>query len=213
MKMKIYNEEGLIDSDIQEILYELGNVGLGMASITIGKLIGLRMHIGVPEVVPVQQILQENQPTDRKAGILLDFQKDMGGSMLFMMDQDFVTEVIEKISRNEKMDSGKMDEQERMSVLQEFANMTSAAYLKAVGKYTGLRIFVKPVWTKFENRKELIAEVLKRAEKRFSKVVCVDAAYAIVYENGGKREDVGHVIMLPDEKTVEKLIQPLIGEM
>lgn len=211
--MKIYNEEGLIDSDVQEILYELGNVGLGMASITIGKLIGLRMHIGVPTVVPVGQILQENQPDNSKAGILLDFQKDMGGSMLFMLDQDFVTEVVEKTSETEHMDSKNMDEQERMSVLQEFANMTSAAYLKAVGQYTGLRIFVKPVWTKFENRNELISEVLERSEKRFSKVVCVEAAYTIVYENGGKREDVGHVIMLPDERTVEKLIQPLIGEL
>ena len=26
--MKIYDENGLIDSDVQEVLYELGNVGL-----------------------------------------------------------------------------------------------------------------------------------------------------------------------------------------
>ena len=45
--MKIYDENGLIDSDVQEVLYELGNVGLGMASVAIGKLMGLRLNIGV----------------------------------------------------------------------------------------------------------------------------------------------------------------------
>ena len=42
--MKIYDENGLIDSDVQEVLYELGNVGLGMASVAIGKLMGLRLN-------------------------------------------------------------------------------------------------------------------------------------------------------------------------
>ena len=41
--MKIYDEEGYIDSDVHEILYELGNVGIGMASVTVGNMIGLRM--------------------------------------------------------------------------------------------------------------------------------------------------------------------------
>lgn len=44
--MKIFDSEGYIDSEVQEILYELGNVGLGMASITLGRIMGVRMHIG-----------------------------------------------------------------------------------------------------------------------------------------------------------------------
>ena len=41
----------------------------------------------------------------------------------------------------------------------------------------------------------------------------MDASYSIVYEDGNKKEDVGHVIMLPDEKSVEALVGPLMDEM
>ena len=57
--MNIFNEEGLIDSDAQDILYELGNVGLGSASITIGRIMGLRLHIGVPKIAPMDEKLAE----------------------------------------------------------------------------------------------------------------------------------------------------------
>lgn len=212
--MKIYDEEGFIDSDVQEILYELGNVGIGMASITISNMIGLRMHVGIPSVVPVREVLQEGtKDKTRKAGILLDFQKTMEGSMLFLLEQDFVNEVIEMTGNSGSMGMEELDEAEKLSVLEEFANITSAAYLKAVGQYTGMRLFVRPVWMKFDHANKLIGEVMDRVERKFSKAVYVDASYSIVYEDGSKKEDVGHVIMLPDEKAVEKLVAPLIDEM
>lgn len=212
--MRIYDEEGFIDSDVQEILYELGNVGIGMASITIGNLFGLRMHVGVPVIVPARKILSAKMmDKPQKAGILLDFQKTMKGSMLFLLDRDFVNEVIERTSKSGSINAEEMDETEQLSVLQEFANMTSAAYLKAIGQYTGMRLFVKPVWMKFEDAGQMIDEVMERLEKKYSKAVCVDASYSIVYEDGAIREDVGHVIMFPDEQSVEKLVGPLMDEM
>lgn len=211
--MKIYDEEGYIDSEVHEILYELGNVGIGMASITIGNMIGLRMNVGVPSIVPVREIMKKEAPdTVRKAGILMDFQRSMEGSMLFLLEEHFVNEVIEITCKSENINTEEMDDIDKLSVLEEFANITSAAYLKAVGQYTGMRLFVKPVWMKFESTDKLLNEVMDRMEKNFSKAVCVDASYSIVYEDGTKKEDVGHVIMLPDEKSVEKLVGPLMDE-
>ena len=57
--MKIYDEEGYIDSDVHEILYELGNVGIGMASVTVGNMIGLRMNVGVPSIVPAKELMKK----------------------------------------------------------------------------------------------------------------------------------------------------------
>lgn len=211
--MKIYDEKGLIDSDVQEVLYELGNVGLGMASVTIGKLIGLRLHIGVPRVATVGQLLEDACDEEERIGLLLDFELDMGGSMIFILKEDFVEEVIEKMISSGHMEDEELDEGERESVLQEFANITTAAYLKAIAGYTGLRIYVKPVWMKREDKKSLIQEVFNRVKENRSRAICVDTGYTVVYENGTTREDVGHVIMLPDMKTVEKMIGPLMEEM
>ncbi|MCI8717365.1 MAG: hypothetical protein HFH64_04300 [Lachnospiraceae bacterium] len=212
--MKIYDEEGYIDSDVHEILYELGNVGIGMASVTVGNMIGLRMNVGVPSIVPAKEIMKkETMNKKRKAGILMDFQRSMEGSMLFLLDEEFVNEVIKITCESGSIKAEEMDEADKLSVLEEFANITSAAYLKAVGQYTGMRLFVKPVWMKFECIDRLLDEVTDRMEKNFSKAVCVDASYSIVYEDGNKKEDVGHVIMLPDEKSVEALVGPLMDEM
>ena len=88
--MKIYDENGLIDSDVQEVLYELGNVGLGMASVAIGKLMGLRLNIGVPKVMTAEQLLEDDCDTEERIGILLDFERDMGGSMIFLLKEEFI---------------------------------------------------------------------------------------------------------------------------
>ena len=118
--MKIYDENGLIDSDVQEVLYELGNVGLGMASVAIGKLMGLRLNIGVPKVMTAEQLLEDDCDAEERIGILLDFERDMGGSMIFLLKEEFVDEVIEKTIQSEHMENEVLDEGERESVLQEF---------------------------------------------------------------------------------------------
>ena len=211
--MKIYDENGLIDSDVQEVLYELGNVGLGMASVVIGKLMGLRLNIGVPKVMTAEQLLEDDCDAEERIGILLDFERDMGGSMIFLLKEEFVDEVIEKTIQSEHMENEVLDEGERESVLQEFANITTAAYLKAISGYTGLRIYVRPVWMKGADKKRLIQDVFDRVKENCSSAICVDTGYTVVYENGSTMEDVGHVIMLPDIKTVEKMIGPLMEEM
>ena len=63
------------------------------------------------------------------------------------------------------------------------------------------------------DKKRLIQDVFDRVKENCSSAICVDTGYTVVYENGSTMEDVGHVIMLPDIKTVEKMIGPLMEEM
>ena len=198
---------GYIDYEIKDILYEIGNVGLGMASITVGKIMGVRMHIGVPSIVPVNdELTLQLQENDKKITILMDFQKTLRGSMLFILETGFVNEVINKMGGQEAM---AFDENERISVIQEFANMLCAAYLKAVGQYTGIRLYVKPAGIKIKETDGIIKQTIDKLTSDCKKAICVDTGFSIVYENGEVIDDVGHVVMLPDEESVEKLIEPL----
>lgn len=197
--MNIFNEEGLIDSDAQDVLYELGNVGLGSATITIGKIMGLRLQIGVPKIAPVDKKLAEQMINfNGKFGIMMEFQKTLKGSMIISMKEEFVDIVIEKMAAEEDMIC---DESERMSLLQEFANIICAAYLKAVGQYTDMRIYVKPADFNDITTDDIMIKC--------NKAICIDTGFTIVYENGEILDDVGRVIMLPDEESAGKLIEPL----
>ena len=53
-KMRMFDQDGNLDADIQDALYEVGNVGLGMASITIGQILGMRVLLESPLVVPLE---------------------------------------------------------------------------------------------------------------------------------------------------------------
>ena len=197
--MNIFDEEGLIDSDVQDVLYELGNAGLGSASITIGRIMGLRLQIGVPHVSPMnEELAREMLNFDGKLGIMMRFQKTLNGSMLISIKEEFVDKVVEKMSEDEDISC---DEAERMSVMQEFANIVCAAYLKAVGQYTDMRIYVKPAG--FNDI--AIDDIMTKCHK----AICIDTGFKVIYDNGDFLDDVGHVIMLPDEESAGKLIEPL----
>ena len=194
--MNIFNEEGLIDSDAQDILYELGNVGLGSASITIGRIMGLRLHIGVPKIAPMDEKLAEEMVNfNGKFGVMMKFQKTLNGSMLISMKEEFVDIVIEKMAEDKELIC---DASERMSLLQEFANIICAAYLKAVGQYTDMRIYFKPA-----GLEEITIDNI------MIKAICIDTGFTVVYENGEFLDNVGRVIMFPDEESAGKLIEPL----
>lgn len=210
--MDIFDTNGLINSDVQDILYELGNVGLGRATITIGKMMGLRMNIGVPTIVPAKNISLKEEEKKVKAGVLMDFQISMKGSIFFLLDEEFINTVIEHLCSAEDIHIEEIDESDRLSALEEFANIIAAAYLKAIGEYTGIRIFVKPVWLKIKPENEMIEEIMHRLDKACQKVINVDTSYSVVYENGTIKENVGRLMMLPDEKSVEKLTKPLLED-
>lgn len=205
--MKIFDEEGFIDSDVQDILYELGNVGLGMVSITIGKIMGVRMHIGVPSVVQVNENLLERL-CKIKDGVSFQqiFQKTIDGAMLIIMSEHFLEKVIAKMSGENYEE---YDEQDKLSVLQEFSNMICAAYLKAIGQYTGIRLYVKPSYINIHQKAEIAKQEYLKLMRNCDKAICVDTSFDIVAEDGTVMKDVGHVIMLPDEISVKKLIEPL----
>ena len=205
--MFVFDEEGYIDSEVQDILYELGNVGLGMVSITIGKIMGVRMHIGVPSVVQVdEELLIRLCSIEDSVSFKQDFEKTLAGSMLFVMRNTFLESVVKKMSGDGYEET---DEQEKMSVLQEFSNLICAAYLKAIGQYTGLRLYVKPSSINIHQNEEMARKEYLKLMSNCNKAICVDTSFDIVTENGEVVKDVGRVIMLPDEISVKKLIEPL----
>lgn len=205
--MFVFNEEGYIDSDVQDVLYELGNVGLGMVSITVGKIMGVRMHIGVPTVEQVnEELLFKLCKMEKCVSFQQNFEKTISGSMLFIMRESFLDSVVKKMCENEDSD---VDEADRESVLQEFSNLICAAYLKAIGSYTGLRLYVKPSNINIHKNENVAKREYRRLMEKCNKAISVDTSFDIVTEDGEVTKDVGHVIMLPDELSVMKLVEPL----
>lgn len=208
--MKVFNEEGYIDSDIQDILLELGNVGVGSASIMMGKIIGMRMHIGVPQILPAAEVsgLELPDVDDKKVGILMDFQETLSGCMLYLLDCAFADEILERFHEMQSGGAPIGRSMDRNMILQEFGNLLTGAYLKAIGRYSELRIFVKPADV-MEGTERQLAEAALKHVGDCGKVICVATSFSVRYEDGNGRRNVGRVIMLPDERSVGMLSEAL----
>ena len=90
--MQLFNGDGSLEEEVEDILYELGNVGVGMVSTTIGQILGVRAEIGIPVVTKADMhILEHVEKSDTpKIGIYLNFANTLNGAVLLLLDMGFI---------------------------------------------------------------------------------------------------------------------------
>lgn len=209
--MKLFNMDGSLEEDIEDILYELGNVGVGMVSTTIGQILGVRAEIGIPIVTKADMdiLMHIEKPEAAKIGIYLNFASTLSGAVLLIMDMSFIHDIVEKLV-NRKIDKEELlSDEESVSAISEFANIIVASYMNAMGSYTGIRIFVTPVSVKLGMADKLIDDALADLNMSCKKALCVDTALSTIDSEGSRLSDVGHFIMMPDELSVQKIVETM----
>lgn len=95
------------------------------------------------------------------------------------------------------------------SAVTEFAGMLAAAYMKAVGKYTGMRIFLSPYMYVSGKEQIRLGDQVHRQGLAADQAIWVETRFQLLEEHGDQTNDAGRVIMLPDEDTVEMLMEAL----
>ena len=85
--MELFQGNGQLDEDVEDILYELGNVGVGMVSTTIGSMLGVRAEIGIPVITKADMHIVEqiDKKQTEKIGIYLNFANTLNGAVLLLM--------------------------------------------------------------------------------------------------------------------------------
>ena len=175
--MELFQGNGQLDEDVEDILYELGNVGVGMVSTTIGSMLGVRAEIGIPVITKADMHIVEqiDKKQTEKIGIYLNFANTLKSA----------------------------------SAIAEFANIIVASYMNAMGSYTGIRIFVTPVSVKLGYADELVEDALQNLNLCCNEAICVNTGLSTIDANGGGLSDVGHFIMMPDDVSVQKIMEAI----
>lgn len=210
--MKLFGQDGKLDADVQDALYELGNVGVGMASVAIGRLLGVRVELETPNVIPVMEVSDQillDHIGKGYVGIWMRFAEPMNGAVLFILKQPFVYDVVEKMTGCRSEGDRLYEDEVAFSAVTEFANMLAAAYMKAVGKYTGMRIFMSPYLFVHEKERISLGDVLDGHGMDADKAIWVETRFQLLDEEGDQTYDVGRVVMLPDANTVGMLMEAL----
>lgn len=205
--MKMLNSNGVLNEDIYDALYELGNVGVGMASVKIGQLMGLRICIGTPKVFLVEDDFCTKVEAKEHICLIMDFDETLTGKVIFLMDGSFARDVVYKMTGTIYEGTALVEDPESLSAVEEFSNIMAGAYMKAVSGYTGVRIFLKPSMVGMEPPKLIMENILNGLQNACKKAVCVDTGFFLLKTEGVSEENVGRIIMLPVEESVEKLVE------
>lgn len=212
--MEVFDQNGGLDSDVQDVLYELGNAGVGMATATIGKIMGVRVVLSTPTVVLVKEQSADilyNLMRQDNMGLWMKFQEPVKGSVLFILKQGFVYDVVEKMTGTYYGGNQLYEDEVAFSAVKEFANMLAAAYTKAIGKYTGIRIYMSPTTLVLNKERISLGDILQNQGTDWEKAIWVETSFQLLEKEGEGDQTIGlgKVVMLPDEVTVQMLIEAL----
>ena len=183
-----------------------------MASITIGRILGVRVELEAPNVVPKEEVSEQtllDYIGQKNIGIWMKFAEPLNGSVLCILKRGFVYDVVEKMTGSRYEGTGLYKNEIALSAVSEFANMLSAAYMKAVGKYTGMRIFVSPYLLVAGGERIELGDVPGEDAAKAHKAILVETRFQLLEEDGDKTRVVGKVVMLPDDNTVGLLMEAL----
>ena len=205
-----YMWNGKIDPDIEDTLSEISNVGVGLASVALGKMLGSCIAVGIPEVFPIAENIGsmfKDNIEKIAVGILMSLDCEITGAVLFVIDDLFLSEMVQKLISREFRIRETIEDQEALSAIQEIGNILAASYLKAMGTYTGMRIFLSPVMVGVDMIGSLISYPAALLGITDSETVCVNTSFYLMDDS--EKKTIGCVMMFPDENSLERIIDAL----
>jgi len=209
--MKLINDKQ-IDPDFKDAIKEFGNICVGRTSVALGKMLGSRVYIEPPTVrAGDTDILAEIGINKEKimVGILMSMEESIEGAMLFIVEKQFVIDAARIMTKKDIKDLTFMEDEESLSAIKDLANIMAASYMKEIGDYIKMRIFLSPMMVGVDMVGALVSFPLAYLELSRKNVISIGASFALVDENGHKSEDTGHIIVFPDEESVTKLAKAL----
>lgn len=129
-----------------DVLKEIGNIGAGNATTALSKLINSKVDMKVPKVNLIgfsELAASIGGEEATMMGILLSLSEDIEGMMLFMLDLQSATKLLNMLLANmgapEKSHEEEFNEM-HLSALNEIGNIITGAYLSALSDLTRLSI-------------------------------------------------------------------------
>lgn len=125
-----------------DVLREIGNIGAGNATTALSQLLNSKIDMKVPNV----ELLGLGELPDIIGGaeniivgILFTLEDEMDGMMMFMLERESASHILNIIMGTEYMYLEEFGEMES-SALREIGNIIAGAYLSSLSTLTNLRI-------------------------------------------------------------------------
>ena len=189
-----------------DVLKEIGNIGAGNATTALSQLIGNKLDMKVPKV----ELLEFNNLANMVGGaenivvgILLGIEGEVDGMMMFMLEQPYAHNLVNRLIGKNNDTSNEFDEMD-LSALSEIGNIIAGAYLSSLATLTNMRITSSIPYMAID----MAGAILSVPAIEFGKIG--DKALVIDTEFGD--EDLlveGYFILIPSLNSYDKILSSL----
>lgn len=188
-----------------DVFRELGNVGTGSASSVLADIMGERVTGNLPRVMNLDcsRLLECMEEIEkRRMGILFPFTGEVSGSYLFVLEESFVSRILEKsIGRAEDFDS--LDDYGRAAI-NEMVNLMASSYFKAISSYTGLKIEIFPPAVSIDMTGAMLLDTASAFQMKEEEILCIKNSFFLQKEAGENA-----IVMLLHKEAVIQILNVL----
>lgn len=195
-----------------DVLKEIGNIGAAHAATALSTLLNKKIDMKVPKVEMVtfdEMMEMAGGPENVVAGIYLQIEGDITGSMFFVLPVEQANRFIRSLVQDDTFDfQAETVTNIGASAMQELGNILSGSYLSALSDFTSLKIFPTVPALCVDMVGAIISFGLVEVSHLSDYVIVIDTA--LTEEDLPNDENVkGHFFLLPDPESFTALFSAL----
>lgn len=194
-----------IDGIKQDMLKEIGNIGMGNAANSLSILLkDEKVNIFIPEVAVVS--LGElpdhmGNPENVVAGIYTDVGGDISMHIIFILPQESACVIAEAVTDGFTSTLDEMG----LSAVCEVGNIVTAGYLNAISDLTGFTLMPSPPCLAVDITEAILGTILAEAQVEEDFVILIKTSFMTGTENIQ-----GYLSLIPAKDSFDALYQKLI---
>lgn len=188
-----------------DVLKEIGNIGAGNATTSLAKMLNIKINMSVPKVqlLSLQELSTAiGNEEDTIVGIFLELEKDVEGSMMFLLDLKSAHYLANHLQGKPEENCEDFDEMD-ISAMKEIGNIIAGSYLSAISTMTQMVITSSIPYLTID----MAAAILSVPAIQFGQVG--DNALLIETTFGNDTTLNGYFILLPGLNSYDKILTSL----
>lgn len=191
-----------------DVLTELGNIGVGNAVTSLASFMGKEIDIQVPivKILGFDEIANfVGGPENIVMGLLIKIEGDINGMILYIYDDEFISNVMSVFFGKEFTGYADIGEME-MSAFCEVGNIMAGAYVNALSSMTGLVIDISTPSVCIDMAGAILSVPSIEFAKVGDKVLLIDDSFGFGLNTKNVKSN---MILVPEMDSLNKLFEKL----
>lgn len=187
-----------------DVLKEIGNIGAGNAATSLSQMLSKRIDMNVPEVslLNYDNVINSIGGAENVVvGILVSFNGDIDGVILFLLKKEFVHLILNSLMGTELQSFEEISEME-MSALGEIGNIMVSSFVNSISLLTNMDIDITVPSLNIDMSGALLDAVTAEFAEVADKVIFIKEEYFC-------QEDTiySHMLLLPSMTSLKILLK------